>query len=38
LDWGYWLALVCAVTIAAIGFMRSQASGGKRERKAPGTV
>jgi hypothetical protein len=37
LSWGYWLALLCAIGIAATGFLRSQA-GQKRERKAPGTV
>jgi hypothetical protein len=37
LAWGYWLALLCAIGIAATGFLRSQA-GQKRERKAPGTV
>ena len=38
LSWGYWLALLCAAAIAATGFLRSQASGGKQARKAPGTV
>jgi hypothetical protein len=38
LSWGYWLALICALGIAVTGFLRSQASGGKQERKAPGTV
>jgi hypothetical protein len=38
LDWGYWLALVCSLAIAVVGFLRSQASGGKSQRKAPGTV
>jgi hypothetical protein len=37
LDYGYWIALVCAIAIAATGFLRSQA-GQRRERKAPGTV
>jgi hypothetical protein len=37
LDYGYWLALVGSIAIAATGFMRSQV-GQKRERKAPGTV
>jgi hypothetical protein len=37
LDYGYWLALLAAIAIAATGFLRSQA-GQKRERKAPGTV
>ena len=38
LAWGYWLALLCAATIGVVGFLRSQASGGKQQRKAPGTV
>jgi hypothetical protein len=37
LDYGYWLALVASIAIAATGFLRSQV-GQKRERKAPGTV
>ena len=37
LDFGYFVALICAIGIAATGFLRSQA-GQKRERKAPGTV
>jgi hypothetical protein len=37
LDWGYWVALLSSVGIAATGFLRSQA-GQKRVRKAPGTV
>jgi hypothetical protein len=37
LAWGYWLALLASIGIAATGFLRSQA-GAKRERKAPGTV
>jgi hypothetical protein len=37
LDFGYFVALICAMGIAATGFLRSQA-GQKRERKAPGTV
>ncbi len=37
LTYGYWLALVGSIAIAATGFMRSQV-GQKRERKAPGTV
>jgi hypothetical protein len=37
LDYGYWLALLGSVAIAATGFLRSQV-GQKRERKAPGTV
>jgi hypothetical protein len=37
LDYGYWIALVCTIAIAATGFLRSQA-GQRRQRKAPGTV
>jgi hypothetical protein len=36
-DYGYWVALLCSVTIAAVAFLRSLV-GQKRERKAPGTV
>ena len=35
---GYWIALLAAVVIGIVGFSRSQASGGKQKRKAPGTV
>ncbi len=38
LMYGYWLALLAALAIAATGFLRSLASGGRKERKAPGTV
>jgi hypothetical protein len=38
LDYGYWLALLAAITIAGTGFMRSLESGGRQARKAPGTV
>jgi hypothetical protein len=38
LSYGYWLALLAAIAIAATGFLRSLASGGRKERKAPGTV
>jgi hypothetical protein len=38
LDYGYWIALVCAVAIAVVGWTRSIESGGRRARKAPGTV
>lgn len=38
LDIGYWLALIAAVAIGIVGFMRSMESGGKQQRKAPGTV
>jgi hypothetical protein len=37
LSYGYWLALLASLAIAATGFLRSQV-GQKRERKAPGTV
>lgn len=37
LDYGYWIALLCSITIAAVAFMRSL-EGQTRERKAPGTV
>jgi hypothetical protein len=37
LDYGYWLALLASISIAATGFLRSRA-GERRERKAPGTV
>jgi hypothetical protein len=35
---GYWLALLAALTIGVIGFLRSMESGGRQKRKAPGTV
>src|SRR5688500_17996343 len=38
LEIGYWIALIAAAGIAATGFLRSQVSGGKQQRKAPGTV
>ncbi len=38
LDYGYWIALLSAITIAAIGFTRSLESGERKTRKAPGTV
>jgi hypothetical protein len=38
LDFGYFVALLAAAGIGAVGFLRSQASGGKQRRKAPGTV
>jgi len=38
LDWGYWVALLCALVIAGVGFTRSLESGPKKTRKAPGTV
>jgi hypothetical protein len=38
LDYGYWIALLCTIAIAAVGFTRSIESGPRRTRKAPGTV
>ena len=38
LKYGYYLALLAAIVIAAVGFTRSLESGGGAERKAPGTV
>ncbi len=38
LDFGYWIALLAAIVIAGTGFTRSLESGGRKERKAPGTV
>ncbi|MEJ7875141.1 MAG: hypothetical protein WKF62_00660 [Solirubrobacterales bacterium] len=35
---GYWIGLIAAVVIGIVGFMRSMASGGRQQRKAPGTV
>lgn len=35
---GYWVALIAAVVIGIVGYLRSQVSGGKQQRKAPGTV
>lgn len=35
---GYWIALLAAAVIGVVGFLRSMASGGKQQRKAPGTV
>lgn len=37
LDYGYWVALLCSITIAGVAFLRSL-EGQSRERKAPGTV
>lgn len=37
LDYGYWVALLASITIAAVAFLRSMV-GASRERKAPGTV
>ena len=38
LEFGYWIALLAATTIAIVGFLRSLESGGRQRRKAPGTV
>ena len=38
LDYGYWIALLCAIVIAGVGFTRSIESGPRKTRKAPGTV
>ncbi|MDQ2677043.1 MAG: hypothetical protein M3Y34_09560 [Actinomycetota bacterium] len=35
---GYWIAPIAAAVIGVVGFLRSMASGGKQQRKAPGTV
>jgi hypothetical protein len=35
---GYWVALIAAAVIGIVGFLRSMASGGRQQRKAPGTV
>ncbi len=38
LDIGYWVALIATLMMSATGFLRSQESGGRQARKAPGTV
>jgi hypothetical protein len=38
LDYGYWIALICSVVIAGVGWTRSLESGARKARKAPGTV
>ncbi len=38
LDYGYWIALICSVAIAGVGWTRSLQSGARKARKAPGTV
>jgi hypothetical protein len=38
LSYGYWVALLAAIAIAAVGFTRSIESGPRKTRKAPGTV
>jgi hypothetical protein len=38
LTYGYWVALLATAMMSATGFLRSQESGGRKARKAPGTV
>jgi hypothetical protein len=38
LDYGYFIALLATLMMSATGFLRSQESGGRQARKAPGTV
>jgi len=38
LEWGYFVALLATAMMSATGFLRSQESGGRAKRKAPGTV
>ncbi len=38
LEWGYFVALLAGLGMAVSAFMRSMESGGKKARKAPGTV
>ena len=38
LDIGYWVALLVGIGMAYASFMRAMESGGKQQRKAPGTV
>ena len=38
LDFGYWIALLATAMMSLTGFLRSQESGGRQARKAPGTV
>lgn len=38
LDYGYYVALAATAGIAAVGYLRAAESGGRRERRAPGTV
>ena len=38
LRFGYFVALIATALMAATGFLRSQESGGRKQRKAPGTV
>jgi len=38
LSYGYFVALVATLMMAMTGFLRSQESGGRQQRKAPGTV
>lgn len=38
LEYGYWLAVLAAIVIGAVGFSRSIESGGRKARQAPGNV
>lgn len=38
LEYGYFVALLATAFMSATGFLRSQESGGRKQRKAPGTV
>jgi hypothetical protein len=38
LDYGYWIAILATIAIAAVGWLRSMESGARQKRKAPGTV
>jgi hypothetical protein len=38
LTYGYWIALLGTIGISVAGYLRSLESGGRKERKAPGTV
>jgi hypothetical protein len=38
IEYGYWIALLATLMMSATGFLRSQESGGRQRRKAPGTV
>lgn len=35
---GYWIGIAAAIAISIVGFTRSLDSGGRQQRKAPGTV
>jgi hypothetical protein len=38
LRYGYWIALLAGIGMASTAFMRSQQTGGRQARKAPGNV